>query len=92
MDQNQPVKVMLRAIKEVQLFLISHPEPGRELTNMMLITHALIKLNKAGLYSTLIECWQAKDPTNCATWAQFRLHAIKEYEKLIAEGTGPRLA
>ena len=37
MDHNQPVKVMLLAIEEFQMFLLAHPEAGQELADTNLI-------------------------------------------------------
>ena len=48
MDRNKPIEVMLRVIEEVQLFLLSHPEPGQELPDNALIRSALSKLHNTG--------------------------------------------
>jgi hypothetical protein len=88
MDRNQPIEVMLREIEEVQLFLLSHPDGDQELPDHTLILHAMIKLNKTGAYVKLLERWNAKPAATRRKWMDFRLHAIAEYERLLAEGAG----
>ena len=52
MNQIQLVKVIIIVIEEVQLFLLSHPNGKRALTEQNLISYALIKLTKTrGMYS-----------------------------------------
>ena len=48
MDRNQPIEVMLRRIKEVQLLLLFHPDGNQDLPDHTLILYAMIKLNKTG--------------------------------------------
>ena len=91
MDRDQPIEVMLRAVEEVQLFLLSHPEPDQELPDLALIKFALIKLMKTGLYSKLIERWNGKLIGSRRDWAQFRAHCVAEYVKLLDESGGPTL-
>ena len=44
MDCNMPIEVMLRGLEEVQMFLLTSPEENRELTEVKLIDHDLIKI------------------------------------------------
>ena len=54
----QPVEVMLRGIKEVQLLPLANPYKDRTLTEPNLISYALIKLTKTGgIYTKGIEKW-----------------------------------
>ena len=48
MDQNMLIEVMFRSLKEVQMFLLESPEENRELTEVKLIDHALMKLSDTG--------------------------------------------
>ena len=52
MNCNQPIKVMLRCIEEVHMFLLASPEESRQLTKVNLISHMLIKLSKTGVMYT----------------------------------------
>ena len=44
MDCNMPIEVMLRGLEEVQMFLLTSPEENRELTEVKLIDHDMIKI------------------------------------------------
>ena len=44
MYSNIPIDVMLRSLEEVHMFLLSNLEENRELTEVNLIDHAIIKL------------------------------------------------
>ena len=62
MDRNLPVELMIREIKDVQLFLLANPAEKMELTYVQLCTHGLIKLSKTGgLYAKATERWNQKD-------------------------------
>ena len=92
MDRNQPVEVMLRAMEEIQMFLMAHPDGDREMSDVNLISYGTIKLSKCGgLYTKAMERWQAKALDDKKLWANFRTHYITEYEKLLAEGGGTTL-
>jgi hypothetical protein len=89
MDRMQPIEVMLRGIEEVQMFLLASPEEGRQLSEVNLIDHALIKLSKTGgMYTKALESWNGRPPADRKTWAQFREVMVKQYEKMLAEGSG----
>ena len=57
MDRAAPIKVMLRNIKEVQMFLLANPDEDCQQKKTQLITYALIKLTNTGLYNKAIERW-----------------------------------
>ena len=89
MDRNNPVEVMLRAIEEVQMFLLADTEENQEMTEVQLIKYGLIKLSKTGgLYVKAIEHWNARAPTDRRAWVDFKTHMIEEYEKLLRESGG----
>ena len=48
MDRNLPIKVMIRDVEDVQQFLLANPEEKMEMTEVQLVTRALIKLSKTG--------------------------------------------
>ena len=52
MDRNMPIEVMLRILEEVHMFLLASPEENRELTEVNIIDHALIKLSETGGFYT----------------------------------------
>ena len=52
MDLNIPIEVMLISLEEVKMFLLVSPEGNRELTEVNLIYHSLIKLSEAGGFYT----------------------------------------
>ena len=52
MDCNTPIDVMLRSLEEVHIFILASPEENRELTEVDLINHALIKLLDTGGFYT----------------------------------------
>ena len=92
MDRNQPFKVMMWEIEEVQLFLLSHPEYNMRPPDTALIDYSMIKINKTGIYSKALVCWNAKTETNRTIKEKSRNHTIAEYEKLLAEGGRMTLA
>ena len=52
---NQPVELMLRTTEEVQMFLMAHTDRDRKLSDINLISYAMIKLSKCGgLYTKAI--------------------------------------
>ena len=74
------------------MFLMAHPDGDRETSDVNLISYGTIKLSKCGgLYTKAMERWQAKPAEDKRVWANFWLHYITEYEKLLAEGGGTTL-
>ena len=62
MDRNLPVEVMIWYIEDVQRFLLANPADKKELTDVQLCTHGLIKLSKTGgLYAKANESWNQKE-------------------------------
>ena len=51
----------------------------------------MIKINKTGIYSKALECWNAKDAADIIIWANFITYMIEEYEKLLRKGGGTTL-
>lgn len=88
MDRTLPPELMIRGMEEVQLFLAQDPAGDKELSEATLIQYALIKLNKTGLYAKAIERWNAMDPVDRTTWTDFKSHLIREYERMLREGSG----
>ena len=61
MDHNMPIEVMLRSLEEVQMFLLASLEENRELAEVNLIDHALIKLSETGhFYTKALEKWNGR--------------------------------
>ena len=71
------------------MFLMAHPDGDSKLSNVNLISYAMIKLFKCGgPYNKAIERWKRKTKEDKNIWAKFRQHLIAEYENLLAEGGG----
>ena len=86
---NLPVKVMIRDIEDVQLFLPVNPADKMELPDVQLCTHGLINLSKTGgLYANATEGWNLKDRTIRQQWMEFKTHFIDEYDKMLAANGG----
>ena len=52
---------MLRSLEEVHMFLLASPEENRELTEVNLIDHAIIKLSETGgFYTKALENWNGR--------------------------------
>ena len=82
----QLVEVMLRGIKEVQLFLLANPDEDRALTEPNIISYALIKLTKpGGMYAKGIERWQKSSPQDRQKWVELSAHMVKYYERQLTE-------
>ena len=68
MERNQPVEVVIQAIEEVQLFLLSHPEDNMSLSDIAWINYNMIKIIKTGIYSKALARWNAKTSTKRNVW------------------------
>ena len=56
------------------MFLLASPKENRELTELKLIDHALIKLSEiGGYYMKALENWNGRAVTDCIKWATFRI-------------------
>ena len=59
--RDMPIEVMLRSLEEVQMFLLASQEENRELKEVNLIDHALIKLSETGgFYTMALEKWNGR--------------------------------
>ena len=92
MYSNQPVEVMIQAIKEVQILLLLHTEDTTSLPDTALINYAMININETEIYSKAIARWNSKATTNCIVWENFFNQMIEEYEKLLAKVGGMTLS
>ena len=50
MDWNKPIEVMLGEIEAVQIFLLSNLEENPQMSDVTMISYALIKMFNTGLY------------------------------------------
>ena len=74
------------------MFLMVHPYGDRKLSDVNLISYAMIKLSKCGgLYTKAIEWWQINTKEYKKVWENSCQNLIAEYEKLLAEGGGTTL-
>lgn len=76
MDRNQPVQVMIWDIKDVQPFLLSHPEDNMSLPDTALVNYTMNKISKTGIYSKALARWNAKTATDRTIWGNFRHYMI----------------
>ena len=80
MDQNMPIEFLLISLEEVQMFLMVSPEENRELAEVNLIDHALIKLSDTGgFYTKFLENWNGRAVTDRTKWVTFRRVIVGEY-------------
>ena len=92
MDRNDPIKVMLQDIEDVQMFLLAHPEGDKEMSEPQLIDYAMIKLSKTGgMYAKGMTRWKQRDPDERKNWRDFAAFMVKEYERLQSELGGTTL-
>ena len=71
------------------MFLLESPEENRELTEVNLIDHALIKFSETGgFYTKAMEKWNGRLVADRRKWATFRKVMVGKYERMLAEGSG----
>ena len=71
------------------MFLLASPEENRELKEVNLIKHALIKLSDiGGFYTKALEKWNGSLVADQRKWATFRTVMVGEYERMLTEGDG----
>ena len=74
---NQLLEVMLCTTEEVLMFLMVHPYGDRKLSDVNLISYAMIKLFKCdGLCTKAIERWHRKTKEDKKIWENFRQNLI----------------
>ena len=74
------------------MFLMAHPDWDHKISDVNLISYAIIKLSKCGgIYNKAIERWHIKTKQDKNIWANFRQNLISEYEKLLSEGGGTKI-
>jgi hypothetical protein len=88
MDCSKPIKVMLQEIEAVQIFLFSNPEETREMSDVTMISYALIKMFNTGLYGKPGEQWNERLANERQTWDVFRPAMVAEYERMLRKGGG----
>jgi hypothetical protein len=65
------------------MFLLASPDEGRQLSEINLIDHALIKLSETGgMYTKALEKWNGRTPQDRKTWAQFRGVMVRQYRNV----------
>ena len=70
------------------MFLLVGPEENREITEVNLIYHALIKLSETGgFYTKAMEKWNGRLVADRCRWATFRIFMVGKYERMLAEGS-----
>ena len=93
MNRMQPVEVMIRVIKEVQLFLLSNLDKDRTLNESNLISFTLIKLTKTrGMYAKGIEKWKKMPSQDRIKWAKFSTHMVEDYNKQLTKTGGTTIS
>ena len=74
------------------MFLLESPEENRELTEVNLIDHALIKLSETGrFYTKALEKWNGRLVADRRKWATFRTIMVGEYKRMLTKGLGPKI-
>jgi hypothetical protein len=85
MDRNQSIEVMLYNMEQVQLFAMAIPGGNHNFSDVQMIDAALAKLTETGIYTKAIEKWHL---LNKATWLEFRMHIVEQYERMLTETQG----
>ena len=71
------------------MFLMASPEENRELTEVNLVDHALIKLSETGgFYTKALKKWNGRLVADRPKWVKFRTVMVGKYERVLAEGAG----
>ena len=88
MDRDMLIEFMMRSLEEVQMFLPSSPEENRELMEVNLTYHALIKLSeRGGFYTKAMVKWNGRLVADQRNWATFCTVMVGKYERMLAEGS-----
>ena len=58
------------------------------MSDVTMISYALIKMYNTGLYGKLIERWNKQTVNNRQSWAVFHPTMVAEYEQMLREGGG----
>ena len=83
------IEVMLRSLEEVQMLLLASLEENRELTEVNLIDHTLIKLLKTDRFNTkTLKNWNSRAVAHQRKLAAFLRVMVGGYESMLAEGAG----
>ena len=83
---------MLLTTEEVQMFLMAHSDGRRKLSDVNLISYAIIKLSKyGGLYTKTIERWQSNTKSEKRIWENFHQNLIADCENILPERGGTTL-
>ena len=78
---NKTVEVTFRTTKEVQMFLMAHPDGYFQLNDDNLISYVTIILSKCGgIYTKAIERCHSNTATDRKIRENFRQNLIAEYE------------
>ena len=71
------------------MFRLASSEENRELIEVNLIDHALIKLlETGGFYTKALEKWNGRFAADRRKWATFRTVMVGVYKRMLAEGSG----
>jgi hypothetical protein len=72
---------------------LGEPDRGRQLSEVNLIDHALVRLSETGgMYIKALEIWNGRTPQERKPWAQFREVMVTQYEKMLAKGSGTTMS
>ena len=89
MDCTLLVEFMLFGIEEIQMSILENPDKGRKLTEVLMISYALIKMVNTGIYVKYIERWKNLTTADWKQWVELCAFFIAEYELMLREGKGP---
>ena len=65
------------------MFPLTKPDEGRKLTDVLMISYALIKMVINDHYAISIERWKHIHAAEKKQWVEFRAFFISEYESMI---------
>ena len=86
MDRDDPPKVMMLHIEEIQLFFLAHPDGDRGFSDTQMIRQAIKKIQALSpLYSKALTNWNRGDPAHCKVWNNFKHCMYAQYNRMLAE-------
>ena len=89
MIRDEPIKVVLRLMKEVQLFLLAHPEGGHKRTEVQLICNVIMKMRDlGGVWACPLEKWLVEPVLTRETCIYFKTFMVGKYKEMLTARGG----
>ena len=93
MNQDDQQEVMMVLLEQEQLFFLAHPEGGRGMTDVQMISLTVEKMRACGpLYGRALSVWHSKDSEFCRHWKNFCTTINDQYVEMLARRSNSTLA